>query len=355
MAPVIAELSGRGRNVDGLVCVTGQHRNLLDQVLSTFSIQPDFDLDIMRDKQTLAGITSTMVSELQQVIQTAQPDWILVQGDTSSAMCAALCAFYNRIKIAHVEAGLRTYQIHNPFPEEANRRIIGLLANLHFAPTERARSTLLSEGVTPESVHLTGNTIVDALHWTLEQAPRGQAYLSDVVVMAIKGGRLLLVTAHRRENHGAGLEELCKAITQIVAASPDVVVVFPVHPNPAVADIVNGLLDGVRRVHLLAPLPHDVFVWLENNAYLIVTDSGGVQEEAACLGKPTLIIRTATDRPEAVDAKNARIVGTEKSSIASAVLTLLNNVEDYSAMCGQVDVYGDGNAARRIVDLLLTT
>jgi UDP-N-acetylglucosamine 2-epimerase (non-hydrolysing) len=348
LAPVIKELE-RCPKIVSRVCVTAQHREMLDSFLALFGIRPDHDLDIMQPGQSLFDLTERILGGLQDVLQAERPDFILVQGDTTTAFVSALAAFYSRVKVGHVEAGLRTTDKYNPFPEEINRRLISHLADLHFAPTERARSNLIAEGVPDQHIFVTGNTVIDALFAILERA-ESHDLLSSLSLQA--GRRLVLVTAHRRESFGVGLANICRALKRIIEQAPDVEVVYPVHPNPNVRSTVERMLRGVERVHLIEPLDYVAFVHLMNRVYLILTDSGGITEEAPSLGKPVLIMRETTERPEAIEVGAAKLVGTDPDEIAREALILLEDHDKYARMSRSPNPFGDGHAAERIVKVM---
>ena len=358
LAPVIKALEERPDRFRSSVCVTAQHRQMLDQVLHIFNIRPDHDLDIMKPKQDLYGITSEVLLELKDLLKEVKPDLILVQGDTTTTFAASLAAFYERIKIGHVEAGLRTYDKYKPFPEEINRRLTSVLADYHFAPTERAKRHLLGEGIREDAVFVTGNTVIDALLWILERqsSPEEQrrlrAYFDEAFGLPIHPPRLILVTAHRRESFGEGFENICQALREIALRNPDLHIVYPVHLNPNVREPVYRIIGGMDRVHLIEPLEYEPFVYLMNQAFLILTDSGGIQEEAPSLGKPVLVMREVTERPEAVEAGTARLVGSKKEDIVREAQRLLDHPEEYRRMAGRKNPYGDGKASERIVENL---
>jgi UDP-N-acetylglucosamine 2-epimerase (non-hydrolysing) len=334
--------------LDGVICVTAQHREMLDQVLDWFHLTPDFDLDLMQPGQTLTGLTTRAIQGVSEVVERVQPDVVLVQGDTTTAMCAALAAFYQRVPVGHVEAGLRTYDLYNPFPEEANRQIVRVMATYHFAPTETARDALLAENVDPSAIYVTGNTVIDALHWTVAQPHT----LDLPLPLDVPGERLVLITAHRRESFGADFESICLAIKQIAERNPDVRLIYPVHLNPNVQEPVYRILSDVERVHLIDPLPYPDFAHLMDRVDLIITDSGGLQEEAPALGKPVLVMRHTTERPEAVAAGTARLVGTATADIVAAAEELLHDAAAYARMANAISPFGDGHAAERIVRVL---
>lgn len=349
LAPVIKELE-KLPEIVSRVCVTAQHQEMLDPFLNLFQINPDYDLDIMQPNQTLFDVTTKVLLGLKKVLDAERPHIILVQGDTTTAFAAALAAFYMKIKIGHVEAGLRTEDKYNPFPEEINRRLITHLADLHFAPTERAKANLLAEGVRNETIFVTGNTVVDALLMILEQT-KGQDPLRDLPIDPAR--KLILVTAHRRESFGIGLTNICQAVREIVESADDVEIVYPVHLNPNVRATVTHILSGVERIHLIEPLDYVSFVHLMRRAYLILTDSGGIQEEAPTLGKPVLVMRNRTERPEAIEAGTAKLVGTQKERIVRETLRLLTQPTEYARMANAKNPFGEGKAAKRIGAALL--
>jgi UDP-N-acetylglucosamine 2-epimerase (non-hydrolysing) len=352
MAPVIKELERHRERVRSRVCATAQHREMLDQILSLFRVVPDYDLDLMRGARTCTQVAAAALSRLEPILEAERPDWVLVQGDTTTVMAASVAAFYARVRVGHVEAGLRTHDMRQPFPEEGNRRVAGCLADLHFAPTERARDNLLRENVPPERVLVTGNPVVDALREMSEAAcadvPRA---LSEIP----PGGRILLVTAHRRENFGPPLESVCGALGEIARRyAGDVRVVYLVHRNPRVWETAHRLLGGVNGVTLLPPVDYLSLVHLLKRCYLVISDSGGLQEEAPCLGKPLLVLRDKTERPEALETGCVKLVGTDAARIVEEASRLLDSTHAYERMSRPHFVYGDGHAARRIVDALLS-
>ena len=361
LAPVIRELRLRERETGGRivnkVCVTAQHRQMLDQVLNLFEITPDYDLNLMSPDQTPTQLAAAALAGLEPVLRDARPDWVVVQGDTTTSAAAAFAAFLARIKVAHVEAGLRTHDKWSPFPEEINRRIAGVVADLHFAPTPLARANLLKEGVLESQVHVTGNTVIDALLWAAE---RPFDFGSDPALLPLRAmwndsrKKIILVTAHRRESFGKPFEEICVALRELAAAgNGEWVIVYPVHLNPSVQEPVNRILKDTPHVHLLPPIEYLALVHLMRRSYLVLTDSGGIQEEAPSLGKPVLVLREVTERPEGVEAGTVRVVGTNAARIVSETRRLLTDRAAYETMARAVNPYGDGKAAARIADLLL--
>jgi UDP-N-acetylglucosamine 2-epimerase len=353
MAPVLRRLA-KARGIDSRICVTAQHRQMLDQVLELFGIVPDWDLDLMRSAQDLTYITTSALEGLTAVLRDARPDRILVQGDTTTTMVASLAAFYEKIPVGHVEAGLRTGNIFSPWPEEANRKLTSVIADLHFAPTERSRQNLVDEGVDPARVAVTGNTVIDALFDALailEADPARVRQLDGKLPQISPERRMILVTGHRRENFDGGLERVARALLRL-AERGDIEIVFPVHLNPNVQEIVRTVLGKHELVHLIKPLDYLPFVRSMQKASLIITDSGGVQEEAPSLGKPVLVTRDTTERPEAVEAGTVELVGTDPSLLFARASRLLDNDDAYATMCHAHNPYGDGQAASRIVEIL---
>jgi UDP-N-acetylglucosamine 2-epimerase len=353
MAPVVEALKATP-GVETLVAVTAQHRQMLDQVLDLFRIVPDDDLDVMAPGQALPDLFGRILSGMSEVLARRRPDLVLVHGDTSTTLATALAAFYARIPIGHVEAGLRTGDLQAPWPEEANRRLTAPLANLHFAPTGQSQANLLAENVPAHSVHVTGNTVIDALLAVVGRISGDAALASELAArfpFLDAGKRLVLVTGHRRENFGGGFEQICLALRDI-AARDDVQVVYPVHLNPQVQEPVNRILAGIENVVLVAPQDYLPFVYLMSRAHLILTDSGGIQEEAPSLGKPVLVMRDTTERPEAVAAGTVRLVGTDRARITAEVFRLLDDADAHALMARAHNPYGDGKAARRIADLV---
>jgi len=349
LAPVIKELERRNDVFVSKVCVTAQHREMLDPFLQLFGINPDWDLNIMQPNQSLFDVTAKALVKLKEVLEKENPDLVLVQGDTTTTFTAALAAYYLKIKVGHVEAGLRTLDKYNPFPEELNRRLVGHIADLHFAPTKRAKENLLSEGIPESSIFVTGNTVVDALFMILART-KSEDYLPKALSQPDR--KLILVTAHRRESFGEGIANICLALKEIVKRVPDVEIVYPVHLNPNVREPVYRMLSGMERVHLIEPLDYISFVHLMKASYLILTDSGGIQEEAPSLGKPVLVLRNTTERPEAVEAGAAKLVGTDPQRIVAETLRLLQDPSEYSKMANAPNPFGDGKASLRIVDIL---
>lgn len=351
MAPLIKELQSYADTISCNVCVTAQHRQMLDQVLEIFRIEPDYDLDIMKDNQSLAYVTNTILIQLEEIIEKEKPDYILVQGDTTTVMASSLAAFYKRVKVGHIEAGLRTWDKWNPYPEEINRKIVDSISDLHFAPTEWAKNNLLREGIAEKSITVTGNTVIDAL---LEVVSREFSLKgSPLENVPFDEKKIILVTSHRRENFGEPLRNICYALLEIAGLYDNIHIVYPVHMNPSVRKIVYSILDGITNISLLEPLDYQSFVYLMNRSYIILTDSGGLQEEAPSLGKPVLVLRDVTERPEAILAGTARLVGTNKNQIVEQTLKLLNCKEEYNCMANTVNPYGDGKASKRIVARLL--
>ena len=349
MAPLVKELQ-KHPQFDVKVCVTAQHRQMLDQVLQLFDITPDFDLNLMRPSQTLTQLTCSILQGMEGVFSEYKPDWVLVHGDTSTTMATSLAAYYQQINVAHVEAGLRTHNLYSPWPEEANRQITGRLAALHFAPTIQAKQNLLQENVPEIAIHVTGNTVIDALlsvSKRMDQDPELRSQLAGQFPFLDNSKRLVLVTGHRRENFGAGFESMCQALRDI-ASDPKVQVVYPVHLNPNVQEPVKRILEGTPNVHLIEPLDYLPFVYLMKQSYLILTDSGGVQEEAPSLGKPVLVMRNNTERPEAVEAGTVKLVGTDRQMIVEETHRLLEDPVAYQSMARAHNPYGDGQACQRI-------
>jgi len=350
MAPILKKLSGR-TGIESKICVTAQHRQMLDQVLDLFQIEPDFDLNLMKPGQDLTDITTNVLLGMREVFRTWRPDLVLVHGDTTTTLAASLAAYYEKIEVGHVEAGLRTGNIYSPWPEEMNRRITGSITSVHFSPTQLAQQNLLREGVAAEKILVTGNTVIDALLDVIERVNSDvelKSKLDKDFEFLDSSKRLLLVTGHRRENFGGGFENICNALKEI-CLSNDVEVVFPVHLNPNVQGPVNEILGNNPAIHLIAPQDYLPFVYLMNRSHLILTDSGGVQEEAPSLGKPVLVMRDTTERPEAVEAGTVKLVGTNKQVIIDSANLLLNDESEYLKMSRAHNPYGDGKASERIV------
>lgn len=359
MAPLVKAL-GSDPFFDSKLAVTAQHREMLDQVLDLFALQPDYDLDVMRSGQDLYDVTSKVLLGLRDVLSEFRPDLVLVHGDTATTFAGALAAFYQQIPVGHVEAGLRTGDLYSPWPEEGNRQLTGRLARWHFAPTERNQKALLAEGTAEDDILVTGNTVIDALQWVVQQVEEAPKLQQKVQVALIAAGldfdltkqRYVLITGHRRENFGNGFENICQALRTLAATNPDVHFVYPVHLNPNVQGPVKRLLGGLGNVHLIEPLSYEPFVYLMQNSYLVLTDSGGVQEEAPGLGKPVLVMRDTTERPEAVDAGTVRLVGTKSNLIRDSVQNLLDDEALYIKMSRAHNPYGDGKACSRIIEFL---
>ena len=362
MAPVIKALSARQGDASVRVCVTGQHREMLDQVLDLFGIEADTDLNLMQPNQTLAELTANAVKQLSDVIDSEAPDWVLVQGDTTTVMAASLAAFYERVPVGHIEAGLRTQDPYSPFPEEINRRLTSVIARAHFAPTRRAAQNLQRESVPACDIFLTGNTIVDAVLGILRNPPSLAAKVlferlgidDHDATNELGNPRILLVTAHRRESFGQPFESICRGIRRIADNNPQIKIIYPVHLNPNVRDPVNRLLSDHAQIHLLEPLAYEPFLRVMQRAHFVLTDSGGIQEEASVLGKPVLVLRDVTERMEIIDAGIGRLVGTDEHAIAEESQRLLNQSATHSEMRRSEELYGDGHAAERIADILLS-
>lgn len=350
MAPLVKELKSRNQ-FEVKVCITAQHREMLDQVMDLFDIEADYDLNIMKSKQSLTGITTRALEGIDDVFEVEKPNIVLVHGDTTTTFAGALAAFYHQIKVGHVEAGLRTYDKYFPFPEEMNRKLTGAIADLHFAPTTRSRDNLLREGVNKEQIFVTGNTVIDAMNHTV---------INDFVFendelnkIDYKNKKVIMVTAHRRENWGEGIDNICDGLREIVEKNSDVELVYLVHLNPVVRDVVYKKLSGCERIHLLPPLDTRETHNLMNKCYLVMTDSGGLQEEAPHLGKPVLVLRDVTERPEAIEAGTVKLVGTNTEKIVESANLLIRDSEEYNNMCCAINPYGDGKASERIGDILL--
>ncbi len=346
MAPLVKELKAR-KEIECIVCVTAQHRQMLDQVLETFEIKPDFDLNIMKPGQTLSDITSRALKGVEEVIREVHPDIVLVHGDTTTTFAGALAAFYNQVDIGHVEAGLRTWNKYSPYPEEMNRQMVGVMADMHFAPTENSKNSLLKEGKKPETIYVTGNTAIDALKTTVNKE------YTNPIFDWLGNDRLILLTAHRRENLGEPMRHMFKAIKRIVDEFDDVKVIYPVHLNPKVRMVADEILGNDSKVKLIEPLEVIDFHNFINRSYLILTDSGGIQEEAPSLGKPVLVLRDTTERPEGIKAGTLKLAGTNEQTIYTLTKELLTNVEIYEKMSSASNPYGDGKASKRIADAII--
>jgi UDP-N-acetylglucosamine 2-epimerase (non-hydrolysing) len=349
LAPVILELRRNGDKFKTIVCATGQHRHMLEQMLKSLGLCPDYDLEVMTPNQSLTGLTTAVLNGIDRILESEKPDVVLVQGDTTSTFAASLAAFYHHIPVGHVEAGLRTRDHYNPFPEEMNRRLASHIADFHFAPTELSRANLLREGISDDRIVVTGNTVVDALHHIVSNLAENPP---QAVPEIPEGQRLILVTAHRRESFGHGIRQICEAIRRLAKSRSDVFVVYPVHLNPNVQKPVHAMLGGIPNVLLLEPLDYVSFVALMNRAYILLTDSGGMQEEGPWLRKPVLVMRSVSERPEAVMAGTACLVGTDPARIIAAVNRLIDEPEYYEQMTAGANPFGDGKAAAHIVDFL---
>lgn len=345
MCPLVNELKTRS-HIETIVCVTGQHRQMLDQVLDVFGVIPDYDLSIMKNKQTLFDVTVNILERIKNVLEEVKPDIVLVHGDTSTTFVASLACFYLQIPVGHVEAGLRTYNIYSPYPEEFNRQAVGIISKYNFAPTERSKDNLLREGKNPESIYVTGNTAIDALKTTVRDD-----YTHSELEWA-KDSRLIMVTAHRRENLGDPMKNMFRAIRRVMDEHPDVKAIYPIHMNPVVREIANAILGGDDRIHIIEPLEVVDFHNFLSRSYLILTDSGGIQEEAPSLGKPVLVMRDTTERPEGIAAGTLKLVGTDEEVIYQNFTKLLNDENAYNAMAQAVNPYGDGHACERIADVI---
>ncbi|MFH5886177.1 non-hydrolyzing UDP-N-acetylglucosamine 2-epimerase [Halalkalibaculum sp. DA3122] len=353
MAPLVKELS-KSKQFKTKICVTAQHREMLDQVLDFFEIEPDFDMDLMKENQTLNGLWADILVNIKYILDDFKPDWVLVHGDTATSTAVALASYFSECKVGHVEAGLRTWDKWAPYPEEMNRQITGRIADLHFAPTKDAKSNLKREGVDSDNIVVTGNTVIDALMYSIEKINRGY---SNEKIKEIERGidfskNIILVTGHRRENFGQGFINICNALTEIAQANNENEIVYPVHLNPNVQEPVNRLLQGIPNIHLVDPLAYPSFVWLMNKSKIIITDSGGIQEEAPSLGKPVLVMRETTERPEALKAGTVKLVGTSKEKIVDETLKLLNDDKKYEEMSVSNNPFGDGSASSKIVTAL---
>lgn len=354
MAPLVKEFL-KNDNFETTVCVTAQHREMLDQVLEFFEIKPDYDLNLMRPNQNLYTLTASIIENMKPVLDEVKPDYVYVHGDTTTSMAVGIAAFYSGAKICHVEAGLRTFNRQYPFPEEFNRQLTGKIADFHFSPTALSKNNLLAENTKEENILVTGNTVIDALLYGIEKV--NAADFKDDEIENLKTvldfqKKIILVTGHRRENHGDGLIKICSALKTIAVNNPDVEIIYPVHLNPNVKGPVNELLSGITNIYLVPPLAYPSFIWLMEKSYLIITDSGGIQEEAPSLGKPVLVTRTTTERPEAVEEGTVILLGTDTDRIVEESNNLLNNTEYYNEMSMLHNPYGDGKASERIVNFI---
>lgn len=362
MAPVVIAFKKDIEHFETKVCVTGQHREMLDQVLDIFEITPDYDLNIMKKGQDLYDITSRVILGMRDILHDFNPDIVFVHGDTTTSSAAALASFYEKIPVAHVEAGLRTNNIYSPWPEEMNRQITGRLTTYHFAPTEMSKQNLLSENVQADKIFVTGNTVIDALHWVLDKIENEEGLKQRILdelnskfdnAINLDETKIILVTGHRRENFGKGFENICRALRQIARNNKDTDIIYPVHLNPNVQKPVYSALGNLSNVHLIAPLDYLPFIYLMSRSYIILTDSGGIQEEAPSLKKPVLVMRNTTERPEALDAGTVELVRTDKDLIVSKVTELITDSSKYEQMSFAHNPYGDGKATRRIIEVLM--
>ena len=353
MAPLVKAFEKYPNQFNTKVCVTAQHREMLDQVLSFFEITPHYDLDLMKPDQNLYGLTADIITNLKPVLEDFQPDYVFVHGDTTTTMAGSIASFYSGAKVCHVEAGLRTHNKLSPFPEEINRQIAGRVCDYHFAPTETSKQNLLQENIKENAILVTGNTVIDALLESVKRVKKKPSFNIQELSKILEDKEMILVTGHRRENHGEGFVRICEALKIIAQDCPKRLIVYPVHLNPKVQEPVKRILKDVDNVILIDPLAYPDFIWMMNRAKIIITDSGGVQEEAPSLGKPVLVMRDTTERPEAVDAGTVILVGTDKEKIVKEALDLLNNQERFDAMSTLHNPYGDGNASERIVDYIV--
>lgn len=356
MAPLVKEFARHKDFLETRVCITAQHREMLDQVLDFFEINPDYDLDVMQPGQNLYDLTAILLKKMKTVLEAFKPDFVFVHGDTTTTMAASLAAFYYGASVCHVEAGLRTHNLRSPFPEEMNRSVTGIVTGLHFAPTEQSRKNLIRENKNSETIFVTGNTVIDALLQSVEKVKHPD--FEDAEIEYLKNliqdvSKLILVTGHRRENHGQGFINICSALKKIALENPQIMIVYPVHLNPKVQQPVYELLGNVANIKLINPLSYPAFIWLMEKSYLIITDSGGVQEEAPSLGKPVLVMRNTTERPEAVEAGTVILVGTDEDKIIQETNRLLKDTENYFEMSKRHNPYGDGKASQRIVNEIL--
>ena len=352
MAPLVKEFKKNTKHFETRVCVTAQHREMLDQVLEFFEITPDYDLNLMKPGQNLYGLTADIITNLKPVLEDFEPDYVFVHGDTTTTMAGSIASFYSGAKVCHVEAGLRTHNKYAPFPEEINRQITGRICDYHFAPTQTSEINLLKENIKQDSILITGNTVIDALLDSVEKVNENPSNLIEEIKEQIGDREVILVTGHRRENHGVGFERICKALKRIAEDNTDRLIVYPVHLNPKVQEPVKRILSEVNNVKLIDPLAYQDFIWLMNRAKIIITDSGGVQEEAPSLGKPVLVMRDTTERPEAVATGTVLLVGTDEDLIVKEALDLLKNKSRFEKMSALHNPYGDGKACKRIVEYM---
>jgi len=365
MAPLVKQFEKESKYFDLKVCVTAQHREMLDQVLELFEITPDYDLNIMKAGQDLYDVTVNVLLGMRKVISSFNPDVVFVHGDTTTTSATALAAFYQKVKVAHIEAGLRTNNLYSPWPEEANRQISGILSQYHFAPTLTSRDNLLKENKEPNNIVVTGNTVIDALHLALNKIKNSVSLESSIIQtieneikdenFSLDKSKFVLVTGHRRENHGQGFLNICQALKEVALANPDINIIYPVHLNPNVQEPVNKLLSNISNIYLIQPLQYEVFIYLMDKSYFIITDSGGIQEEAPSLGKPVLVMRDTTERPEALDAGTVKLVGVNPTLIVQEMQKLLNDEKAYEAMSKAHNPYGNGDACQKIVDFFIPT
>ena len=358
MAPLVKEFQKNTENFDTRVCVTAQHREMLDQVLDLFQITPDYDLNIMQPSQNLYDVTSNILLEIRPVLEEFKPNVVLVHGDTATTFATSLASYYQKIKIGHIEAGLRTGNLYSPWPEEGNRRLTGVLTDYHFSPTETSRKNLLNEGVSESSIFVTGNTVIDALQLVIKRIDTDRFLKLNIEKAVIQSGfkeidsKYILVTCHRRENFGKGFLNICEALKVLAEGNPDINILYPVHLNPNVRKPVNELLSNISNIKLVEPFQYEEFVYLMNKSYLILTDSGGIQEEAPSLGKPVLVMRDTTERPEAVEAGTVKLIGSDQDNIIKEVQKLLNDDSEYQKMSKAHNPYGGGNASENILNIL---
>lgn len=353
MAPVIKEFKKFKTYFETKVCVTAQHRQMLDQVLNFFNIEVDFDLNLMKPNQNLYNLTADIINNIKIVLEDFNPDFVFVHGDTTTSMAASIASFYNGSKVCHVEAGLRTHNKLSPYPEEINRQITARIADYNFAPTKQSKDNLIEENIDKEKIYVTGNTVIDALITSVKKVNRKPSKLINKFIKVIGSKKIILVTGHRRENHGKGIIRICEALKEIANKNEDMVIIYPVHLNPKIQKPVSDILSGIKNILLVKPFAYEDFIWMMNRSKLIITDSGGVQEEAPSLGKPVLVMRETTERPEAVDAGTVILVGTDKEAIVNETLNLLNNKKKYMQMSRLHNPYGDGKASKRIVEFIV--